>query len=49
MKAAVIQSREVAVKQGSILNGDAVGTKVSVAMDRVASYQGWSLRGVPLY
>ena len=36
-KLPIIRSREIAAKQESILNGDAVGTKVSVAMD------GWSL------
>ena len=50
--AAIIQSRGVATKQGFLMHyskDDAIGTKVSAAIEGVVDYQRLSLRGVPLY
>ena len=51
-KAAVIRSRGVGAKQGFIMyytKGVATGPRSVSAIGRVVAYQGWSLRGVPLY
>ena len=53
LKVAVIRSREVAAKQGFLLYynipyGNAIAYR-DQAIDRVAAYQGWPLREVPLY
>ena len=51
-RVAVIPSRGVAVKQGflcSILRAMQSGLWSVTTIGRVVDYQGWSLRGVPLY
>ena len=51
-RAAFIRSRGVAAKQGFLMyytKGVAIGPRSVSAIGRVVAYQGWSLRGVPLY
>ena len=51
-RAAVVRSRGVAAKRGFIMYytmGVATGPRSVSAIGRVVAYQGWSLRGVPLY